>query len=196
MSINVLIIPEDFRKDQYVLKPIAERMMEHLGLRAKVRACTAPLLGGVGEALKWKRLEEIIDRYKGMVRLFLLLVDRDGDQNRRARLDELEELASAELRETNRIFLAENAWQEVEVWVLAGMNDLPDEWSWEAIRAEVDPKERYYDSYAKNRGLLASPNEGRDTLAPESAANYRRIRQLCQEDVRSLEERIGERVIG
>jgi len=48
---NVLIIPEDFRKDQYILKPIIEKMLAHMGLRARVRVYTDPKLGGVGEAL-------------------------------------------------------------------------------------------------------------------------------------------------
>jgi len=52
MSTNVLVIPEDFRTDQYVLKPIIERMMANIGVRACVRVCMAPKLGGLGEALK------------------------------------------------------------------------------------------------------------------------------------------------
>jgi|GEM_PF-4902137 len=34
MSTNVLVIPEDFRTDQYVLKPIIARMMANIGVRA------------------------------------------------------------------------------------------------------------------------------------------------------------------
>jgi hypothetical protein len=33
VSINVLIVPEDFRKDQYVLKPIVQRMFRHIGIK-------------------------------------------------------------------------------------------------------------------------------------------------------------------
>jgi hypothetical protein len=35
---NVLVIPEDFRKDQYVLKPILRKMMQSLGSKARVRS--------------------------------------------------------------------------------------------------------------------------------------------------------------
>jgi len=52
MSTNVLVIPEDFCTDQYVLKPIIKRMMANIGVRACVRVCMAPKLGGLGEALK------------------------------------------------------------------------------------------------------------------------------------------------
>lgn len=190
MSVNVLVIPEDFRKDQYVLKPIIEQMMVAVGVKPRVQVCRDPLLGGVSEALNWERLEPIIDRYRGMVRVFLLVVDRDGKQGRRKALDGLEEKASAVLADTDRIFLGENAWQEVEVWVLAGAKDLPKKWSWSEIRAEVDPKELYYDIYAEQRGLLSAPYEGRDVLAREAASNYGRVRQLCPEDVGALETRI------
>ncbi len=47
---NILVIPEDFRKDQYMLKPIIIAMMEALGKpKTKVRVCQDPLLRGVSE---------------------------------------------------------------------------------------------------------------------------------------------------
>lgn len=55
---NVLLIPEDFRKDQYILKPLFIRLFGIIGRRARVRVCQDPLLGGVGEALKSERLKE------------------------------------------------------------------------------------------------------------------------------------------
>lgn len=45
---NILIIPEDFRKDQYILGPVVQKMVEAIDKpRAKVRMCLDPLLGGV-----------------------------------------------------------------------------------------------------------------------------------------------------
>ncbi len=68
---NVLIIPEDFRKDQYILKPIVEALMAAIDKpHANVRVCQDPLLGGVAEALKWDRIKEILSRYQGMVQVF------------------------------------------------------------------------------------------------------------------------------
>lgn len=55
----------------------------------KVKVCQDPLLGGVNEALKWERIEEIIDQYRGMFNLFLLCVDRDGKVGRKATLDDI-----------------------------------------------------------------------------------------------------------
>ena len=76
---NILIIPEDFRKDQYMLKPIFQKLVASLDSSAsRVRVCQDPLLGGVGEALKYNRIEEVIERYP-MVHIFILCVDRDGN---------------------------------------------------------------------------------------------------------------------
>ena len=83
---NVLVIPEDFRKDQYILKPLFRRLFQDLGRpSARVAVCQDPLLGGIGEALKSERLVEIVERYDGMTDLFILCVDRDGEMHRRRR---------------------------------------------------------------------------------------------------------------
>lgn len=189
---KVLVIPEDFRKDQYILKPIVEALMAHVGYpHAVVRVLTDPLLGGISQALNRDRIEEILARYRGMTDLFLLCVDRDGQAGRRRSLDGIEEFAE-ELLPKGRLFLAENAWQELEVWVLAG-HDLPG-WKWAEIREEVNPKETYFEPYAKLRGLEMEPGGGRKTLAQEAARKYGRLRQLCKEDLKALEGRIKQRL--
>ena len=190
MAVNVLVIPEDFRKDQYVLKPIIEKMFAALNVKAKVQVCRDPLLGGIGEAMKQDRIDEILARYRGMTRVFLLIVDRDCDKNRRGKLNALETYATERLAGSKAVFLAEEAHQEVEVWVLAGLKNLPKTWEWKSIRADRDPKEAYYDVIANERGLSRAPYEGRIALTNEAASNYTRIRQLCPEDVGALEDRI------
>lgn len=187
---NVLVIPEDFRKDQYVLKPIIEAMLRNLGKpRAKVIVCRDPLLGGVNRAVNWLLIQEILGRYKGMVQLFLLVIDRDADSGRRAALDRLEKLAKGELK-TSAMFFAEHAWQELEVWALAGA-DLPTEWAWADVRSHANSKEAYFEPYVAQRGLADEPGGGRRTLGREAGARYGRVRSLCREDVESLERRIA-----
>jgi len=86
---NVLVIPEDFRNDQYVLKPLIKAMLAAAGKpQARVRVCQRPLLGGISQATDPARITEIIRAYP-MVDLFLLIVDRDGVETRRKRLDNL-----------------------------------------------------------------------------------------------------------
>lgn len=177
MSFNVLVIPEDFRQDEHLLKPIVERLVDECRKQARVRVCRDPLLGGIDQALKWPRIREIVDRYQGMVDCFLLIVDRDGDANRRRCLDQLEQHARDHLG-SDRLFLAENAWQEIEVWVLAAMSDLPNDWTWAEVRREPNAKEVYFEPYAELRGVVTHPFGGRQVLGQEAARSYPRIRRL------------------
>ena len=193
---NVLIIPEDCRKDESVLLPIIKAMMVAIGKpNAKVKVCTDPRLEGISHALKLEKIQPILERY-GMIDLFVLCVDRDGKEYRHAELANLTKEAKKILAEKHQInrcqFIAECAWQELEVWILAGQNDLPKNWSWKEIRAEVDPKEKYFDVYVKQRSLQQAPFQGRKILAVEAAKRYDRIRQRCPEDIQQLEKNIRE----
>lgn len=188
MSLNVLVIPEDFRKDQYILGPLVRKMLSESGKpRANVVVCQDPLLGGIDQATDWKKIEEVIEMYP-MVKLFLLLVDRDGVAGRRTGLNALEGKATTKLG-AGRMFIAENAWQEIEVWALAGQ-DLPQNWNWQEIRAELHPKESYFEPLAAQRGLKDEPGEGRTTMGRDAANQYARVRSRCREDIQVLEDRI------
>lgn len=182
---NVLIIPEDFRKDQYLLKPLFSRLFQTIGRpRARVQVCQDPLLGGIGEALKRERIAEIVERYRGMTQIFVLCVDRDGLLQRRQKLDTIETHFSGD-----KAFLAENAWEEIETWILAGL-DLPEGWRWGEIRVEVSVKERYFDVLARERSVADGPGGGRKTLGDEAARRIADIRRKCPEDFDSLAKRL------
>lgn len=87
---KVLVIPEDFRKDQYILKPIIKAMMSNLGkTKAQVQVGQDPLLGGVNEALKLENILAIIEQYRGKADLFILCVDRDGKEGRKQALNKV-----------------------------------------------------------------------------------------------------------
>lgn len=117
---KLLVIPEDFRNDQYILKPLFERLLRTMGRRtAKVIVCQDPLLHGVEDAMKSESIAKIVERYDGMTDIFVLCVDRDGRHGRRDRLNAIDGEFGPE-----RNFLAENAWEELETWALAGL-ELP-----------------------------------------------------------------------
>lgn len=186
---TVLIVPEDFRKDQFVLKPLFSRLLAALGKpRAKVRVCQDPLLGGVDEALKSERIAEIVERYSGRVQIILLCIDRDGDAGRRQRLDQLE-------HEFGECFLGAEAWEEIETWALAGLT-LPPDWIWADVRAEVHVKERYFDVLARQRRIDGGPDGGRRELGEEAAGHIAAIRQKCSEDFDALARRLEAMVHG
>ena len=173
---RVLIIPEDSRKDKDILKPLFESLFTSIGKpRARIQVCENPVLGGVVEALKSERIREVVSDNEGMIDIFILCVDRDGREGRRERLNELEEEFG-----NAQPFFAENAWEEIETWVLAGLN-LPVGWNWTDVRAEVSVKERYFEPLASG---------GRKPLAEEAARNISAIRRKCPEDFDTLARRL------
>lgn len=182
---NVLIIPEDFRKDQYLLQPLFRRLFKSIGKPSvRVKVCTDPLLGGVQEALKSERIAEIVEQYDGMTNIFILCVDRDGQLGRRKRLDAIEhEFGNC------RMFFAENSWEELETWTLAGL-DLPGDWKWSDIRAEIHVKRKYFDKIAQTVGVADAPGGGRKLLGEEASRKISAIRQKCPEDFDSLAKRL------
>ncbi len=186
-----MVIPEDFRKDQYTLRPIVKAMFRHLGrANVLVSICTDPNIGGVDDALKWDRIHEILDMYGAYYHAYLLCVDRDCEEGRCVQLAKLEERALSDADRKYYLF-AENAWQELEAWILAGMTDLPKAWDWKQVRSERELKETYYDAYVEQRMLDHHPDGGRGELAIEAARQYRnRVRRLCPEDIMALENRV------
>ena len=186
---NVLIIPEDFRKDQYILKPLFTKLFRRLGAPSvEVAICREPLLGGIGEALKLERIAEIVDQQAPMRDVLILCVDRDGEVGRRQRLDDIE--AEIQARFGDRaLFFAANAWEELETWVLAGVN-LLGEWRWADVRAEIHVKEQYFEPLAVQRGVANSQGGGRKALAEEASRRIRAIRRKCPEDFDALAVRL------
>ena len=186
---NVLIIPEDFRNDQYILKPLFSRLFQSIvRRRVHVDVCRDPLLGGVGEALKSERIKEVIGKHRGMTDIFILCIDRDGEEGRRQRLDQLEKKF-----DNGQTFLAENAWEEIETWLLAGL-DLPANWNWKTVRAEVQVKEIYFEPLASQRGLSDALGGGRKHLGEEASRRIDAIRQKCPEDFDDLARRLEEAI--
>jgi hypothetical protein len=138
---------------------------------------------------QWRLVEQILDDFSE-AQLFILCVDRDGHEPRKRILNDLEERANRKLHYPRRCFVAEHAWQEVEVWALAGIHwKLKQNWTWEAIRSERDAKEHYFEPIARSRDLVNSPGRGRRVLGTEADRNYAEVRQNCPE-VRNLEDRI------
>lgn len=180
---RVLLISEDFRNDQYILKPIFERLFKSLGKPSlRVEVYRDPLLGGVRKALDSDRLRKIVGQFQGMADIFVLCVDRDGKEGRRQRLNEIEV-------EFGNAFVAENAWEEIETWLLAGV-ELPADWNWREVRAEKDVKETYFEPFAALRELSDAPGGGRKELGREAARRISAIRQKCPQDFDTLARRI------
>ncbi len=190
MSFKVLVVPEDFTKDEHILKPLVERILEDCGRKAQVQVCRDPNFQGVDAALDIDSLRSaVVGRYP-MVDLFILLVDRDGKPGRESSADRIERTLSAELKPTERRFLAELARQEVEVFILAG-HDLPSDWRWNEIRTDADVKNMFFKRFVALHGTSRQPHDGRKKLMVEAVTNWQRIKSRCPEDVGALITRIS-----
>lgn len=189
MSFKVLVIAEDFTKDEAVLLPLVRRMLEEKGKpNANVQVCRNPNPGGIDTCLNSDWLAKNIVPLYPMVDLFLLFVDRDGDATRSARIAGVEQRVAAELPQEVK-FIGESAWQEVEVFILAGM-ELPDQWKWQNVRADANVKNTYFMDYAKQAGTLQLPHAGRKKLMVEAISMWQRIKDRCPEDIGRLLSRI------
>jgi hypothetical protein len=186
---NVIVIPEDETNDRFILKPLFDAMFRKLGKPNTRVEISHPDPTGWEGVKQWKQIRGILDDFP-QAHLFVLCVDRDGHEERRQILDSLQIRANEKLRFPQRFFAAEHAWQEIEVWALAGVRwRLKHEWTWNTIRSERDSKEHYFEPVAKSRGLHGELGGGRKTLGAEAARNYAKIRLNCPE-VRDLEDRI------
>ena len=187
MSFNVLVVPEDATRDRYVLEPVIRSLVTAAGRpRAVVRVLSDPAAHGVDQVLKPDFLRQVLSR--PMTTLFLLCVDRDGKPGREEELKHRESVMGEHLRAGQHL-LGTAAHQEVEAWCLAGMDDLPRQWSWKDVRGETSCEEIHFEPYARGRGLLDAVGGGRGVLGPRAARRYDRIEELCPE-VAELEERV------
>ncbi len=81
----------------------------------------------------------------------------------------------------------------METWVLAGV-DLPNDWRWADVRAEVEVKELYFDPLVAQLGLSDSPGGGRKALGEAASQRIGAIRQKCSEDFDRLAGRLRDKL--
>jgi hypothetical protein len=170
--VKVLVIPEDPSLDQFILKPVVERIFADLGKAPRVTVLLNPRLRGVAQALNPDILSGIVANYP-MNDLFLVLVDRDGDEARAA-------TASArEFEHPNRLFVC-MAIEEIEVWMLAIHSDALG-MGWREIRAEIHPKERLAKPFLQERAARLEAGEGRAWAMRDLGKQWRGVLQRCPE---------------
>ncbi len=190
---NVQIVLEDTPKDQHIAVPLIRALFQHIQRPARVGALSERLRS-VEQVTDMDKLLPILAARSGMVDLFILLVDRDcrapgrprgGDRATALRNLEKRVIGCGELGPQCG-FIACEAWEELEVWLLAGFEHP----NWHEIRDHCDPKEEFFEPFARARGVFEKPAEGRAELMDEAVRRYRRIRHLCPE-LQSLEQRIS-----
>jgi hypothetical protein len=169
--VKVLVIPEDPTLDQYILKPIVERLFADLGKTPRVQILSNPRLQGISQAMNSDRIAEVVRKYP-MVDLFLVMVDRDGDPHR-------SQSAAALEGKQSRLFVC-LAIEEIEVWMLAAHRDTLS-FSWSEIRKDPHPKERYAHPFLAERAPKLDPGQGRAWAMRELGGKWKGLLSACEE---------------
>jgi hypothetical protein len=179
---KVLIIPEDPTLDRYILKPIVERIFADHGQRARIEVLQNPRLRGVAQALDGAILTKIMTMYP-MIDLFLVMVDRDGQPEKRS--------ASARARESEHAgqLLVCLAIEEIEVWMLALHREAINA-PWQEIRREHHPKERFAKPFLAEHAPRLAPGGGRAWAMRPLGSKWRGVLTVCEE-LDELKARIG-----
>ncbi|MGH7598874.1 MAG: hypothetical protein ACREOI_21170 [bacterium] len=182
-----MVIPEDPTLDQFILKPVVEALFRDLNRVARVQVLANPRLSSVVQALDPATLNVIIDGYP-QEDLFLLLIDRDCDQNRIISVNSRE----SEVMSRGKALIGCLAIEEVEMWALAiYQGELPARW--QEMRQECDPKEAYFHPLIEQLGLQNNVGRGRKHIMKSLSGQYSRLLQLCPE-IAELRDRIRQKL--
>lgn len=178
---KVLVVPEDPTHDQYILKPLVTRLFADLGKAPRIDVLSRPRLRGVAQALDAEILKDVVATYP-MVHLFLVLVDRDGQADRRA-------VAEAREREHPDRLFVELAIEEIEIWMLA-LHARALGAAWKSVRSEVDVKKTFALPFLKRESPALDPGEGRSWAMRDLGTRQRKA--LCRQcpELASLQRRI------
>lgn len=169
---KVLVIPEDPTLDQYILKPVVNRLFADLGRTARIDILSNPRLRGVDQALSQAILASIAETFR-MIDLFLVLVDRDGVQGRTA-------IARAREGEHPETLFVCLAVEELEIWMLA-LHRETLRFPWNEIRSEKSLKERFSQPFLRDRAPKLDAGGGRAWAMRELGAGWRGLLQVCPE---------------
>jgi hypothetical protein len=105
--------------------------------------------------------------------LFLVLVDRDGDEARAA-------VAGArEAEHSSRLFVC-LAIEEIEVWMLA-IHSGSLGTGWQEIRAEIHPKKRFAEPFLQERAPRLDAGQSRAWAMRDLGGQWRGVLQRCPE---------------
>jgi hypothetical protein len=181
MSFRLALVCEDPRKDQYIARPILQRLLVEIGKpKGTVEVITKPKLRGISfvRALGC----EILRDYGPIVDVVVFVIDADGEDGGEGRGNRKATFLNL-LRACPRF--GEKAVvvcgiQEVEVWALWGTRQALGV-RWEEVRANPHPKEAYFEAVLAQEDST-QPGEGRVRLVAQSLrSGWASLVQGCPE---------------
>jgi hypothetical protein len=190
MSFKVAVVCEDPTLDQYIVRPIVQSVLAHLGKpRARVLVVTDPHLRGIDD-VKTKACA-ILAKY-AIANAVLYLVDCDCEDGRQGTGDRQATLSTrlAQCPVGGHNAIAVCAIHEVEVWALWGIRDELGT-PWTQVRESCHPKEQFFAPLLSTSDAML-PDRGRTRLIKLSlAGGWASLRQGCPE-LEHLEVKLGE----
>lgn len=179
MSFTVAFLCEDQTYDQFIVKPVLISLLASLDKpNARVVPITSPRIQGIAQ-LK-KVLCEVITPFARKADLVVVAFDQDCEDGQDGRSSRLQQVENMLAQCTRSSVLLVCAVQELEVWCLWGQRKYLGS-SWDSIRAERDPKERYFDGLLSKSDLLR-PDGGRERLMAASlASGFESLARGCPE---------------
>ncbi|MCH7687053.1 MAG: hypothetical protein IH899_10300 [Planctomycetes bacterium] len=174
--IKTVVICEDDRLDQYILTPVINQIFKELGQKVRIQFVPHTEIQGFNQAVQKAKHKIVLSRYP-MADVFFLIIDRDGNENRENGkfADRLADAAAS----GNQMFGC-LAVEELEVWALAlHHRDLNEDW--ETIRKHRDPKEAYFEPFARQKKWHTGPGKGRKSAMNILRQKWDRLKNRCPE---------------
>ncbi len=170
---KVLIIPEDPTYDQYIVKPVIQRVMQDCELRAHVDVLFNPHIRGARQALKQMTIEGIISDYP-MIDLLILVVDRDCDRE-----DHSKKATARVGEQPDRQTCLPGRRRGGGLDVALHHRELRVRWS--EVRSECDTKERFAEPLLDELGATPSIGRGRKKAMREIGRSWTGLKSRCPE---------------
>lgn len=173
--IKAVIICEDQVLDEHILTPVIKQIFNELGQRVKISFAPRTMIRSFDQVLQKSRHKKVFSRYRS-ADIFFLIIDRDGKENRESGkfADRLTDATAA-----GKQMFGCLAVEELEVWALAlHHKDLKEDW--DSIRKHPDPKETYFDPFAKLQNW-GGPGKGRKTAMNSLRQNWNSLKNRCPE---------------
>ena len=112
---KVVVITEDHTLNQYIAKPVVEEIFRECGKSPRITVVNNLRIRGWQQALDQDTIHKIFENIAA-ADLFLLIIDRDCDENRESGIVAAR-LADAELM--GKTMFACLTMEEVEIWALS-----------------------------------------------------------------------------
>jgi len=176
---NLCIVPEDHRDDQYIVKPLFEKLLRESdkvpGGKPQVRLYQRT--AGIDQIQS--KLSDVALRY-GHYDAIVVAVDRDCEESRRQSVEEW--IDRSDLREVRALTIPCIAVQEVEIWLLGLYDDRLDPY-WKDVRSECSLKEFFFHDFLASYGDERAPGGGRKRLMKQGLeeASLSSLLQKCEE---------------